>query len=322
VLSRVAEAVYWLHRYFERAENIARFIDVNLQLLLDLPADRGAEWAELVRSSGDELLFRKRHGEPDPASVMHFLTFDADYPNSILSCLRAARENGRAVRDVISSEMWVHLNKSYLMVREASCRPGVLDNPHAFFGEVKQAAHLFSGITDHTMSHDEAWHFGRLGGLLERADKTSRIVDVKCHLLEEGEPLGADEAQWAALLRSVSALEAYRKAWGRIEPLRVVEYLVFDRHFPRSMRHCLANAEGSLHAITGNPLDAAETGPERKLGRVRASLEHTELAELREAGLHRSLDTIQLKLNQVGEAIHTTFFSLEPLGEPEVAGAA
>ena len=148
MLSRVADAIYWMHRYVERAENAARFVDVNLYLLLDLPrAGEAQEWQQLVRTTGDEPLFRERHGEPTRAAVLHFLTFDARYPNSIVSCLRAARENARSVREVISSEMWEQVNRAYLMVKEAAGAPHVLELPHAFYAAVKQAASLTAQIT-------------------------------------------------------------------------------------------------------------------------------------------------------------------------------
>ena len=196
--------------------------------------------------------------EPPPRSnVIQFLTFDAENPNSILSCLRAARENARSVREIISSEMWLQLNRFYLMVNSAAQESGGLENPQGFYDEVKQASHLFTGITDATMTHGEAWHFSRLGRMLERADKTSRILDVKYFLLlrsadEVGTPF--DDIQWAAVLRSASAFEMYRKRHGRISPRGVVDFLMLDREFPRAIRFCLLAARDSLHAISGTPL--------------------------------------------------------------------
>ncbi len=264
MLSRVADAIYWMNRYVERAESVARFVDVNLHLSLDLPRGTSADWAPIIATTGDDELFRSRHGAPARETAMRFLTFDRDYPSSILSCLEAARENARSVREVISSEMWERLNKLYLSVRDT--RPAeVLAAPYDFFTSVKQGVALFIGTTYLTMSHNEAWHFGRLGRLVERADKTSRIVDVKCYGLTHraasapgDESDGAvDDIQWAALLKSASALEMYRKRHGRIVPAKVVAFLLFDREFPRAILHCLHAANESLHAIVG-PARAAQ----------------------------------------------------------------
>jgi uncharacterized alpha-E superfamily protein len=183
MLSRVADSVYWMSRYVERAENVARFVDVNFQLMLDAPEGNDQQWEPLVATTGDHAQFTKRHGAATEENATKFLTFESENPNSILSCLRAARENARNVREIISSEMWLQLNRFYLIVKSAAESPGGLENPQDFFDTVKQASHLFSGITDATMTQGEAWHFSRLGRMLERADKTSRILDVKYFLL-------------------------------------------------------------------------------------------------------------------------------------------
>src|SRR6266571_7497522 len=256
MLSRVADSIYWMTRYIERAENVARFIDVNLQLMLDLPAGITEQWAPLVDITDDQLLFQERYGATTRQNVVAFLTFDTGNPNSIYACLRAARENARSVREVISSEMWEQVNTFYLMVRDAAAQGRVTAEPHAFFTEVKMASHRFVGITDVTMSHNEGWHFGRLGCLLERADKTSRILDVKYYLLlpnvhDVGTPV--DDIQWSAVLKSASAFEMYRKRFGLLRPDRVADFLMLDREFPRAMHYCLVHAEESLHAISGSP---------------------------------------------------------------------
>ena len=314
MLSRVADAVYWMARYMERAENVARFVDVNLHLALDLAEGAREQWAPLVATTGDDAWFRERYGEATRENVMRFLTFDPEYPSSILSCLRAARENARSVREIISSEMWVQANKAYLMVKAAAAR-GAPEAPHELYQEIKLAAQTFVGVTYLTMTHNEAWHFGRLGRLLERADKTSRILDVKYYLLlpdphDVGTP--TDEIQWAALLKSASAFEMYRKRYGRIVPARVAEFLLLDRKFPRAVRYCLTKAERSLHAITESPIDMGQTSAERRLGRLRGELEYADVGEIVGGGLHEYLDALQTKLNGVGEAIHDSFFAARP----------
>src|SRR5215472_1290546 len=173
LLSRVADSVHWLARYMERAENVARFIGVNLNLQLDLPMDRGDQWQSLIDTSGDTEVFKDRYGKATQDTVVQFLAFDERNPNSIHSCLRAARENARSIRDTISSEMWEEVNRLYLNIHGMSSRPEpeeLLD----FFQNVRMGGHLFEGLINATMSHNEAWHFAKLGQMLERADKTSR----------------------------------------------------------------------------------------------------------------------------------------------------
>jgi uncharacterized alpha-E superfamily protein len=312
VLSRVADSVYWMGRLIERAENVARCIDVNLHLTLDLGPAAGDQWAPLVNTTGDEKDFRRRYGEAEREKALAFLTFDERNPNSILSSLRSARENARAVRELISLEMWEELNKIYLVVRGAADRPVALESQSDFFRQVKLASHLLEGVTAATMSHNEAWHFIRLGRLVERADKTSRILDVKYFLLlptvaEVGSPL--DTIQWSALLKSASALEMYRKRHGRITPAQVVQFLLLDREFPRAVRSCLITAEESLRTISGSDTGANPTPAEIQLGRLRADLDSVEVSQIIAGGLHQFIDSFQCRLNQAGEAIYRTFFA-------------
>ncbi|MGE3539790.1 MAG: alpha-E domain-containing protein [Candidatus Tectimicrobiota bacterium] len=316
MLSRVADSIYWLNCYIERAENVARFIDVNLNLMLDLPPGMLEQWAPLVATTGDDQRFYARYGAATRDNVVFFLTFDADNPNSIYSCLVKARENARSVREIISSEMWEQINTFYLMVRDAAGQGTRLTQPHAFFSHVKTASHLFIGITEVTMSHNEAWHFAQLGRLLARADNTSRILDVKYFLLlpqvtDVGSPV--DDIQWAAVLKSASALEMYRKRFGRILPERVADFLILDRDFPRAMHSCLVKAEASLHAITGAPLGTFQNLAEQRLGRLRADFDYAQIDEIIAHGLHEFLDTAQIKLNDIGTAICETFFALRPV---------
>ncbi|WP_448571599.1 alpha-E domain-containing protein [Trichothermofontia sp.] len=313
MLSRVADSIYWMNRYVERAENIARFVDVNLHLLLESPAGMAQQWRPLVLTTGDLEFFEEHYGEANADNVIQFLTFDENYPNSIVSCLRAARENARSVREVISSEMWEQLNQFYLMVREAA--PGQpLSALHDFFTEVKLSSHLFAGVMDATLSHNEGWHFGQIGRLLERADKTARILDVKYFiLLPSVQDVGTmmDEVQWIALLKSASAFEMYRKRRKhRITPIGVVEFLILDREFPRAMRFCLLQAERSLHQITGTPAGTWSNPAERALGRLRSELDYLVAEEVIQVGLHEFLDSLQEQMNDVGEQIFETFFAL------------
>ncbi len=316
MLSRVANSIYWMSRYLERAENVARFIDVNLNLTLDMQGQLDEQWAPLVNTTGDYDLFAKRYRVPTRDNVMHFLTFDRENPNSILSCVRNARENARSVREIISSEMWEQANRFYLLVKEASRNKFLLENPHEFYSSVKMASHLFDGITEATMSHGEAWHFLQMGELLERADKTSRILDVKYFiLLPEAQAVGTtiDNIQWAALLKSASALEMYRKHFKQIDPFKVADFLILNRDFPRSVLYCLDRATLSLHAITGSSEDAFSNKAEQGLGRLLGELNYTQIEEIIHEGLHEFLDKLQDRLNWIDDAIYESFFTLRPL---------
>lgn len=319
MLSRVADSIFWMSRYIERAENIARFIDVTGHLSLDLGDGMGDQWSPLVYTTGDHAQFFERYDVANQKNVIDFLCFDLEYPNSIVSCLRSARENARSVREVISSEMWEEINKFYLTVRGAAAGGWAMGTPYEFFSQIKLSSHLLQGITDATMSHGEGWHFARLGRMLERADKTSRILDVKYFLLlpsaeHVGTPL--DNVQWNALLKSASALEMYRKRYGRISPAAVADFLILDRDFPRSIHFCLIRAEQSLHAISGTTHGAFTNPSEMRLGRLRSELDYAQIGEIIGGGLHEFLDKFQTKLNTVGNSIHETFFALRP--EPSV----
>jgi uncharacterized alpha-E superfamily protein len=311
MLSRVADSIYWMSRYIERAENVARFVDVNLNLMLDFPGGSGQQWQPLVDITGDTEDFADRHGEATERTVMRFLTFDTKNPNSILSCFRAARENARSVREIISSSMWEHLNQSYLMLT-AAARRGEVSDPHELFQSVKTASHTFIGVTDTTMTHNEGWHFCRLGRQLERADKTSRILDVKYFLLlPTVDHVGTtvDDVQWAAVLRSASAFEMYHKRHGRIVPSRIVEFLLLDYDFPRAIHHSLKAGRESLHAITGTPTAMFRGPVEQLIGLLCSELAYAQVDEIIASGLHEYLDGLQTKMNQIGAHIHDTFFS-------------
>lgn len=316
MLSRVADSIYWLNRYVERAENIARFADVNFNLILDSPTGVTQQWEPLVKITGDLELFQERYGEATAENVIQFLSFDTDYPNSIISCLRAARENARSIQEIISSEMWQQVNEFYMMVQQAA-NEQTMSQLLEFFAEVKMSGHLFAGVMDATMTHNEGWHFGQMGRFLERADKTSRILDVKYFiLLPSVQYVGTalDEIQWMALLKSASAYEMYRKRkQHRITPTGVAEFLIMDREFPRSIHFCLLQAERSLHEITGTPSNTWKNPVERALGRSRAELDYLTIDEIIKMGLHEFMDDLQQQINDVGHKIFENFFALEAI---------
>jgi uncharacterized alpha-E superfamily protein len=316
MLSRVANAIYWMCRYIERAENVARFISVNLNLLLDMPSEEGKHWEPLIMTTGDQALFDSSSRDYGQETVIRFLTFDRQYPNSILSCLAKARENGRSIREIISSEMWEHLNNFYLELADAKSPALALEDPHRFFKIIQMRSHLFTGLMDCTMSHGEAWNFARIGMMVERADKTSRILDVKYFmLLPHADMVNSpiDNIQWMAVLKSASAFEMFRKQKHQITPRNVADFLIFDDQFPRSIRHCISKSQVCLHRISGSVPGSASNLAERRLGRLKADLEYTDIDEVIDNGLHEYMDGLQTRLNRLDEAIGTTFFNLKPI---------
>lgn len=315
MLSRVADSIYWTSRYIERAENVARFLDVNLHLHLDLPVASGEQWEPMVYITGDYKRFIEHYGSATRENVIQFLAFDLENPNSIHSCLRAARDNARSIREIIPSEMWEQVNTFYLMVSDAARHGDIMDAPHDFFTRVKMASHLYTGLTVTCMPHNEGWHFCRLGRLIERADKTSRILDVKYFLLLPSvTDVGStfDAIHWAALLRSASAYEAYRKRHGRIAPERVVQFLLLDREFPRAVLYCLDRTQDSLHAISQTPEGSFTNAAEQRCGQLLAELAYADVGIVIRGGLHEFLDGFQAKLNRVGDAIFDTYFAHWP----------
>ncbi len=316
MLSRVANSIYWMCRYIERAENVARYISVNLNLLLDLPFEKGRHWEPVIATTGDQEFFEKHYPNYDQESVIQFLTFDRDYPNSIIACLAAARENARSIREIISSEMWEHLNHYYLELQKAGGLRRALTDPQKFFNIIQMRSHLFAGLMDATMSHGEAWNFARIGMMIERADKTSRILDVKYFMLLPQTDLvnsPIDNIQWTAVLRSASAFEMFRKQYHLITPRNVADFLIFDTQFPRSIHHCISKANICLQGITGRTNGSAHNAAEKRLGRLEADLEYTDIDEVIEFGMHEYLDRLQTRLNRVDTAIGITFFNIKPV---------
>ncbi|MGY6559934.1 MAG: alpha-E domain-containing protein [Nitritalea sp.] len=315
MLSRVADSIYWLGRYLERAENYARFIDVNFNLMLDLPPDLKAQWEPLINATGDRELYLVGQFQGfDRRDVVYFLAFAKENPNSILSSIHFARENARVIRENLTKETWEGLNKLYHFVNAKRERKIWLkEDPRAFFQDVKNQILLLYGIADSTVARTEGWYFRQLGLFLERADKTSRILDVKYHILlptadEIGTPL--DFLHWTALLKSVTAFNTYKRLYGNIEPAKVVEFLLLNEYFPRSVFYCLREAEHCLTRISGQGDRALRNSAVKAIGELRAQLEFTEVAEIIDSGLHEYIDGLQIKLNQVSNKIHSNFFQI------------
>jgi uncharacterized alpha-E superfamily protein len=316
MLSRVAQAVYWCGRYLERADNTARFIDVNLHMSLDAPIAFSDQWEPLVLITGSKDAFYDRYEEATRDAVLQFLTHDNENPSSIVSCLSQARENARSTREVMSSEVWEQINRFYLTVSNRSAHLRSTRDAFAFYSEVKLLSNLVAGVADNTMSHDEAWHFFRLGRMIERADNTTRLLDVKYFLLLpsiDGVGGPVDDMQWTMLLGSASALEMYRKRFGQVSPVDVVDFLLLDPHFPRSVLFCLVHADDSLRDISGSPPGAYRNRAEQWLGLLKAELAYASVSEIIASGLHEFLDGLQSKLSKVGFAVREAFFNIQPV---------
>jgi uncharacterized alpha-E superfamily protein len=314
MLSRVAEALYWTSRYVERAENVARLIDVSFNLMLDTPVQQRSGWQSLVLTTGDQIWFEQHYGSYGPNEVGWFLTFDRSYANSILSSIIRARENAQTVREVISREMWQELNECYLMVRDASRRPFSLSELVEFYQRLKLSGIHYEGVAEATLKRGESWHFTRLGRLMERADKTSRILDVQYYaLVSPGAAngiaaLAPDPIGWTALLSSASALQVYRQSFHSITPQNVANFLLLSHEFPRSIARCVAEAQASLHEITGTPLGTCRLDVERSMGKLRSGLSYALIGEIMESGLHQYVDQLQTDLNRIGDEVSSQFF--------------
>ncbi len=318
MLSRVAHSLYWMSRYIERAENLARLLDVNLQFLLDFHGVSDASkkeepWGSILASTGDEALFETLYKKADSRSVTEFLAFDARNPGSILSSIFAARENARMIRDQISSEMWQAINELYLFLKDRTAADVWAAGPSEFLNHIKLASHTFQGLTEATYQRNEGWEFIQFGKFLERADKTTRILDVKYHiLLPSAVDVGGavDTAQWQAVLRSASALEAYRRFYVReILPWKVAEFLIFSDSFPRSLHYCVAQVDEFLRRILGESATRPRTAAARASRRLLADLESLPIDEVLEEGLHEFLIEVQKSLDRIGdEVVQTTMF--------------
>lgn len=308
MLSRVADSLYWMARYMERAEDITRILNVNFNALLDLPPhDVEASWRSLIEITGDAPLYAQRFEGHTSRNTMTFLLWDEGNPNSVFSCINQARENARTVREQISSEMWEQINRLYYQVRNVN-RSAVLRGPADLFAAVRDGSHAFQGVTHATMAHSDGYHFIQLGKHLERSEKTARILDVKYAALselEEGSPV--QTIQLSAMLRSCSALEAYRKTAHTLQTSRVVEFLLLNREFPRTVIFCMNSVLDSLKRISAS----MENPAARAAGRICSDLAYLDPVEVLGDGLHNYLERMLERMNALGDEITRTFFSAQ-----------
>jgi uncharacterized alpha-E superfamily protein len=329
MLSRVAHSLYWMSRYLERAENTARLVDVNLQLLLDFRA--GDEeptdyWLPIVDSTGERERYLALHPVPDGPSAVEFLVFDPANPTSLVESVSRARENAGTVRDQLTAELWEEINRLYLFLRSEDAHTRFAASPADFFERIKNATLLLTGLGHATVMRGEGWQFVEVGRYLERGDQTTRILDVlHAAFPERGTPdiwSERNAIEWAAVLRSCSAWDAYKSLYGaNVEPTRVVGFLLLNEDFPRSVRFCAEEVDAALRRISGVADGRFANAAEQRSGRFLAELRFAAVEDLlAERGLHAYLDLVQARLAGIADAVAEVYVervTREPAPAPQ-----
>lgn len=325
MLARLAENLFWAGRYTERAEDTARMLDVTYHTQLESPSGEADEaWEQLL----EVLHLRAAYTGPlRSRAVMRYLMLDPDNPGSVTASVSRARENTRSVRELVSQELWEAINDLHLMLGARDLMSELEDQPYDLFRAVRRASMTIYGVASETMPRDEAWRFMALGRLLERAEMTCRLIDVRyvqlVALSGPSQRLGAagseaargpdrrDFHHWIAVLKSASAFEAYRRRYrASMDPADVVEFLLLEPDLPRSVLYSLRSARFQLDALRdGRPSRAA-----RQLGRTGAALEFRDVAELFDVGLSTFLEDVQLQIAEVAESVAAEFFHHHPPG--------
>jgi uncharacterized alpha-E superfamily protein len=316
MLSRIADSLFWMARYMERAEDTARILDVNYHLLIEQsPNTYKLRWEPLVAITGEQELFAARYEQATPRNVFEFLAFSPDNPGSILQCITNVRENARTIRDRISRELWEDVNTLYHQVTRYNPEDEIAMGPHRFCSAIRFGSHGFHGVADDTLPHDEGWNFLQAGRALERSEMTARIVDVEFHKLVEAPAGDAGNHQWMAVLKSVAAYEIYRRQYrASIEPEKVAELLVLHAQHPRSIRFNIATLQQSLRAISGSRPGAYADEAERLAGKLHESLMYDRMEDIFARGLHAYLADIQKACRAIGEHIARTYFYYAVVG--------
>lgn len=308
MLSRVADSLYWMSRYLERAEHTARLLDLQLHLMLELPASTlDRSWMRLLNS----LQLDPPSEGIDAYRLTRLLTFDPRNPDSVVACISAARENARHVREQISSEMWEQVNRASLQLRAVDIDDIWNDRPHEFLLGIKEGCHLFQGITDSTMSHGEGWQFIQIGRAVERAMSVARLI--KSHYddyenLDYRARVTEDFIEWVGLLKSCTAFEAYCKVYtADLRPNRIAEYLILNPDFPHSIRFTLISLSAALQAVSQMTESKRAKSVNRLSGRLRASLDYGQIDEIMAKGLSPFLDDIILQVERLHQAIYEAY---------------
>jgi uncharacterized alpha-E superfamily protein len=308
MLSRTADHLYWMSRYIERAESLARLVDAHyrMSLLPHSPETLAQSLSATMTALHMEEAYKERRGIIEPTAVFEFVSLDRDYNGSIFSCLRSARENARAVRGSLTSELWETLNSTWLDARaQVASRSSHIDIGQ-FVEWVKERSHLTRGVTIGTMMRDEAFHFTRIGTFLERGDSTARILTVYQGDLVPGAHAGVvpDPYEWSVLLRALSAFEVYRRVYRDvITPARVAQLLILRDDMPRSLLRCCKEVYNNLKSVANEQSDETE----RRAGEMHAMLHFARMEEILHVGLPQFLKHFLAKLHDLGERIATDF---------------
>lgn len=327
LLSRHAESIFWLARQVERAISTARILDVNESFSRNARGEH--DWESVLRLYGDERNFQATGRKATADAVIHFYILDDGNPNSVLSNIRMARENARALRPLISTEMWVQLNGFHNRLGRLRKSDLRVENLNRLCSYIKESCQTHSGITAETLYRDESWYFHQIGRAIERADQTTRLVDVKYQVLlpqpsDVGSPI--DEAQWNTVLRSAAGFHAFRRLSPQsMSPARVVEFLVFDQRFPRSVAASVLVANEQLNQLRLKYGHTSKRAASNLLRKLAASLAEDTAEELIERGLHEGLDEMQAELAGVTNALGREFFLLaetDDAGPPPAEAAA
>ena len=318
MLSRDADSMYWMARYIERAEHVARILLVNSNVLMDVgdltPDLQQRLWESVleVMRLPTTALDDSDSERPIEQRIRQYMTFDPDNPSSLLSCLSHARENARAIRENISAEMWEHLNSLYWSIRADDAQQRFEDSPEDFFRSIMMGSMLFQGLTNQTLAHDQPWLFTQIAKYLERVDVTARVIETKYLILRESEstleaPLR--NIHWMAVLRCCCGIEGYRKNHiGELNPLRVASFLILQRRFPRSIRFCVEQAVEAMTTLRADAKGAVIDPAERILGRLSAQLDYAEIDEIIADGLPTYLRKIQANVADATLEIQKSYF--------------
>ncbi len=315
LLSRYAEAIFWMARYVERAENLARLLDVHESFSRDMHG--GQNWGAIVQLYADEAAFSARHDAATTEAVLDFYILDDSHPGSILQIVKAARENARTLRPLLSTEMWINLNTFYNRMRALRAEDIAEERIARLCATIKESCQTHTGITEGTFFRDEGWYFYQFGRLIERADQTTRLVDVKYHLLlpkpaDVGTPL--DLSQWNALLRSAAGYHAFRRVHpSGMSPATVSGFLLLNPFFPRSVTACIALLEKTLTELRSFRGLRGGAAALEILDELRAVYGGSRIETILQRGLHEFLDWTQLRLIDVSRALGQDFFGHAPV---------
>lgn len=314
ILSRVADSIYWLNRYVERVENYARLIETYQQLSLENAEVTDPLWLALIESTADTQGFNETYSDITQSHVIEYLTFNRKNPNSIISCLYLAKENARSIREKISKDMWEAINELYneVAARTANQPLALSDTAtSAFFRDIRRSCHAFYGISDGTLNHDETYYFALLGRAIERADKTTRILDLQSYMLTAETQVQFGEGQiflGLALLKATSAHEMFNQAYSKIAVENILEFLLLSRTFPRAIIASLLQIEFALRCLAGEQKGFFINAAQKKVQRLLLETRHIDVGTLVGGGLNAYLDNLQVRLNEIGIEITNTYF--------------